>query len=159
MEIVAVIRTRLIASTEEEAVAGISEDDILTGYGQEGEGGVDERYAFSGDIGEVVRPPRKSLAVEAVVEEARESLGHAVVGIGDEPVPGTRDALEAAQGADGKAAEDLDKEIHCEAVRRVALLRGCLHLDSGEARLRPCLVSHPKIFHLSHQIFNTCIEH
>lgn len=133
--IIAIIRTRLIATTEEETVAGIYDQDLLTGYRHEGEGGVDEGCAFSGDVGEGLRPTRKSLAVEAVVEEARESLGHAMVGVGDELVPGTRDALEAAHGADGKTAEDLDKEILCEAGRRVALLRDCLHLDSGEARL------------------------
>jgi len=48
-----------------------------------------------------------------------------------------RDALEAAQGADGNAAEDLHEEVVREAGRRVPLLGGLLHLvESGSPAVR-----------------------
>lgn len=52
---VALIRTRLQAAAEEEAVAGIQGSYMVTGDGKEGEVGEDERRAFSGDVGEVMR--------------------------------------------------------------------------------------------------------
>ena len=52
-------------------------------------------------------------------------------GVGDEVAPGPRDALEAAYGADGQAAEDLDKEVVCKNGRRIPLSRGRLHLVEG----------------------------
>ena len=68
-------RTRLKATEKEEAIAGIQEVYIVTGDGQEGEGRKDEWYAFSGNVGEVVRPAGETIAVPAVVEEASEGLG------------------------------------------------------------------------------------
>jgi hypothetical protein len=52
-------------------------------------------------------------------------------GVGDELAPGPRDALEAAHGADGLAAEELDEEVVCKAGRRIPLSRGLLHLVEG----------------------------
>ena len=49
-------------------------------------------------------------------------------GVGDEVAPGPRDALEAAYGADGQAAENLDEEVVCKTGRRIPLSRGLLHL-------------------------------
>jgi len=60
-----------------------------------------------------------------------------VGGVGDEVAPATRDALEAAQGAEGGAAEDLHEEVVREAGRRVPLLGGLLHLvESGSPAVR-----------------------
>ena len=58
------IRIRLKATAKEEAIAGIQEDNVVTGDGQEGEGRKDEWYAFPGNVGELV----------SVVEEASEGL-------------------------------------------------------------------------------------
>ena len=58
-------------------------------------------------------------------------------GVGDEVAPGPGYAFEAAQGADGDAAEDLHEELVCEAGRRVPLLGGRLHLvESGSPAVR-----------------------
>ena len=67
-------RTRLRATEKEEAIAGIQEDYVVTGDGQEGEGRKDEWYTFSGNVGEVVRPAGETIAVPAVVEEASEGV-------------------------------------------------------------------------------------
>ena len=41
--LIAIMRIRLIATAKEEVIAAIQEDYIVTGDGQEGERGVDER--------------------------------------------------------------------------------------------------------------------
>jgi len=73
--LIAIMRIRLIATAKEEAIAAIQEDYIITGDGQEGEGRKNEGYAFSGNVGEVVRLDGEALAAEATVEEAGEGLG------------------------------------------------------------------------------------
>ncbi len=79
----------------------------------------------------MVRRARAALAADAFVEEAGQRLRQllAVLTVGDEVAPGPADALEAAHGADGEAAEDLDDEVVGEAGRRVPPPHGeILHL-------------------------------
>lgn len=58
-----------------------------------------------------------------------------MVGVGDEVAPRPAYALEAAQGADREAAEDLYQELVCEAGQREPLLGWLFHL----VELAPCL--------------------
>ena len=102
---------KLQAAAEEEAIAGVQGDDLFA-LRQEGEGRGDEGHAYPGDVGEVVLR-RRALLAEARVEEAGQRLRQllAVVMVGDEVAPVRADALGAAHGADGEAAEDVDDEV------------------------------------------------
>jgi len=72
---VAVTRTRLKTAAEEDAIAAVQGDDITDADRQEGEGGVDEGYAFPGDVGEVVSREWETPTIEALVEESDQGVG------------------------------------------------------------------------------------
>lgn len=65
-----------------------------------------------------------------MVEEAGHSLGQhlTVVRVRDEAVPGVSDTFAAAQGEGEEVAEDLDKDMVCEAGHSVPLFGG-LHFE------------------------------
>ena len=71
---------------------------------QEGQGGV-----FTGDSGVAL------IALVSVVEEACHILGHQLIVVLDEAVPGATDTFAARQGASGEVANDLENDILCEA--------------------------------------------
>jgi hypothetical protein len=68
-----------------------------------------------------------SLAVESIVEEAGHSLGHQLIVVRDEAVPGAIDTFAAKPRASREAAEDLDNGIIHEAGQCVPRVGGLLH--------------------------------
>jgi hypothetical protein len=62
-----------------------------------------------------------------MVEEAGHSLGHQVIVVLDEAVPGVADTFAAEQGAGRDVAEDLDNSIVREAGQCVPLVGGLLY--------------------------------
>ena len=76
---------------------------------------------FNGDAGEV------SFAILDVVEEVSHSLGQHLMVVGDEALLGAIDKFAAAQGAGWEAAENVEKEIVCEAGHCVPLVGDRLH--------------------------------
>ena len=67
------------------------------------------------------------LAVESIIEEAYHSLGHQLIIVGDEAVPGVTDTFAVEHGAGGEAAEDLNNGIVREAGQCIPLVGGLLH--------------------------------
>ena len=90
---------------------------------------------FTGDAGVV------SMALVGVVEEASQSLGlhRMVVVVRDEAVQGVIDTFAVEQGADGKAAEDLDNTSSMRLASAFLLL-GASSISSVCRRMRACLV-------------------
>ena len=71
-----------------------------------------------------------SLAVESIIEEAGHSLGHQLIVVRDEAIPGATDTFAAEQGVSGEAAEDLDNGIVHEAGQCIPPVGGLLHFIS-----------------------------
>ena len=70
------------------------------------------------------------LDILGVIEESGHSMGQHLTIVGDEGLPGATDIFVAAQGAGQEAAENVKKEIVCEASHYIPLVGGrLLHLD------------------------------
>jgi hypothetical protein len=94
------------------------------GEGQEGQEGIN---AEDGD--------EASLANESMVEEPGHSLGHQVIVILDEAVPGAADTFVAEQGVSREVAKDLYNSIVREAGQCVPLV-GASSISSVCSRMR-----------------------
>jgi hypothetical protein len=125
-----------MAAAEEEAVVAVQDVEAFT-FGQEQEGGVDERVVFPRDIGEVMRPLGDNSA--SCVEKAGKGLGHlaVTVRVGDEVAPARADALAAADGPGGHARDDVGEDVVGDLGRGVdPCLHTLLSLFPGSARHR-----------------------
>ena len=102
---------------------------IVLEEGQEGQ----VRGAFSGDAGEV------SIAVLTDVEEASRSLGQHLMVVRDEALLGATNTFIGEQGAGRKVAENVEKEIVCEAGHCVPLVGGRLHFKEPATKIHSLL--------------------
>jgi hypothetical protein len=84
--------------------------------------------AFIGDSGEVL------LAVLGVIEEAGYSLGQHLTVVEDEALTRAADTLAGAQGAGQEVAENVEKEIICEAGHCIPLVGG-LHFKEPTTKI------------------------
>lgn len=112
-----IIPTLVAAAVEKEAIAGVHLDDALVFVWVQVREGRVERGRGAVDAGEVVVDP---IGDDGHVEEAGEGLGEllAVGGVGDEVAPWHGDALEAVEGSDREAGEDLQDDVVGEQAGR-----------------------------------------
>jgi hypothetical protein len=85
------------------------------------------------DTGEV------SIVVLTIVEEDSHRVGRHLMVVGDEAVLGAIDTFAGEQGADQEVAENVKKEIVCEASHYVPLVRGCLHFKEPTTKIHSLL--------------------
>ena len=60
--------------------------------------------------------------------------------VGDEALLGTTDTFTAAHGASQEAAENVEKEIICEASHHVPLVGDCLHFKEPMTKIHSLLM-------------------
>jgi hypothetical protein len=84
--------------------------------------------AFTGDAGEVL------LAILGVIEEVGYSLGQNLMVVGDEALTKAADTFAGAQGTGWEVAENVEKEIVCEAGHYIPLVGG-LHFKEPTTKI------------------------